>query len=411
MTPIYRLFCFVILVASGNPALGYFNSIIAISVPAVAMMMFAFFNGMRITRTDLVVLGIFGFVLAVHTVLFGGHALSPSAACMLRVLMALCAARTIPNFPRHLLAVMEVMALLSLLLMLPVWLGINMAQIVRPLSIPFSQNGIQPSISIGIHNYRLEVIGMNRNCGMFWEPGAYAGYLVFSMLYLIGDRSRQAMRRFFILSVTLISTQSTTGYIAFVVVMTGYVWHLHKSFVPWVQLAMRVFFVALIPAAAALGYTHVPFLKEKIVEQAQDAQSEESGWQLTRFGNAIYDYRDIIKRPLFGWSMDNKTRNEPDDDILSRQGNGLTGATVRLGIPLMAIYFGLVFVGFRRLYRSALLGAIATLTIILLLVGEQFFLYPLFMTLMFLPPAKPKPFKRQVRRYENRGHPRLPQPA
>jgi len=76
-----------------------------------------------------------------------------------------------------------------------------------------------------IHTYLSTGID-HRNSGMFWEPGAFAGYLIIALIFLaiIKDEiaKRNYKRSFLILSITLISTLSTTGFIAYPFVISAY---------------------------------------------------------------------------------------------------------------------------------------------------------------------------------------------
>lgn len=54
-----------------------------------------------------------------------------------------------------------------------------------------------------------------RNIGIFWEPGMYQGYLIFAMIYVAAAKKRTIKAFLFqvIMSATILTTQSSTGYI------------------------------------------------------------------------------------------------------------------------------------------------------------------------------------------------------
>lgn len=60
-----------------------------------------------------------------------------------------------------------------------------------------------------------------RNSGVFWEPGAFVGFLIVGMLFLLYGKTqcRHASSKMLILVVTLLTTRSTTGYIVLVFMM------------------------------------------------------------------------------------------------------------------------------------------------------------------------------------------------
>lgn len=57
-----------------------------------------------------------------------------------------------------------------------------------------------------------------RNSGVFWEPGAFAGFLILGMLFLLYGKTQcgHAPAKMLVLVVTLLTTRSTTGYILLV---------------------------------------------------------------------------------------------------------------------------------------------------------------------------------------------------
>lgn len=383
-----RSICLLLVVFSGNPAAWYLPTIIAAMLPLVLLLFFCFIQGIKFSARDFAILSIFATVFLVHLFSFGTITIPASGAFFLKLLTALLAMRLIPDFHRQFAVVMATLAAISLLFTLPTLVGIDMASLVRPIAIPFKQNGIQPILSIGVHSYRIEVIGGSRNCGMFWEPGAFAGYLVLSMLFLIHEPWKYARGKLLLLSLALISTQSTTGFIAFSLVLAAKLWTVGKEVRRPTRAALRGILVLLLPVSFALIYTQLPFLGQKILEQNSIVASQEGDWQLTRVGNAISDFGDVLRHPFLGWSLSNKTRHNLDDDIIARQGNGFTSAMVHLGIPITMLYLFLTFTLFRRIYASYILALVALLSIIVLLNGEQFLQYPLFMTMMFLPSSQ-----------------------
>jgi len=293
------------------------------------------------------------------------------------------------------------LAIVSLFFFAPVLMGIDMAQVMAPLAIPFEQNNIQPMIHFGIHNYRVEATGINRNCGMFWEAGAFAGYLIFAMLFSLPVKNRYSTFYFWVLAITLLSTQSTTGYVALVIVLVGYFLSSGLRLSLPLRNSLRFALLAILAFGAISTYSQLPFLKDKIVSQIIYTENEDKYWQLTRFGNAIFDIEYIVERPIFGWSLSDRTRDVEDEFILTAQGNGLTGATVRLGMTGVIMYFVLVYEGFKKRLKKHVLATIATVCIATLLVGEQFLLYPLFLILMFAPrvglPPRPRLQEKRTR--------------
>ena len=154
-------------------------------------------------------------------------------------------------------------------------------------------------------------------------------------------------------------------------------------------------------------YSQLPFLKDKIIGQMISTENEVKYWQLTRYGNAIFDIEYIIERPIFGWSLSDRTREIEDEFILAAQGNGLTGTTVRLGLAGVIMYFILVYTAFKKRLKKHILAVIATISIATVLIGEQFLLYPLFLVLMFSPRESVRLSPWPTRSFSSQLHPNI----
>lgn len=65
----------------------------------------------------------------------------------------------------------------------------------------------------------------HRNCGIFWEPGAYQGFINIAILMLLlnGSNVQKKARKFIIFTITLLSTQSTTGYIVYAIIVIVFI--------------------------------------------------------------------------------------------------------------------------------------------------------------------------------------------
>jgi len=137
-----------------------------------------------------------------------------------------------------------------------------------------------------------------------------------------------------------------------------------------------------------VAFKEIPFLGEKIGLHWTKAMTGVGGYQVNRFGNMLYDYDFILKRPLFGWSVTPQTRVATDMEIpehVASQGNGLTGFMVRFGVLGFLGYLIAVWRSASGYFGSSASGAIVVSMISLLLMGEQFLNFPLFYVLAFAP--------------------------
>lgn len=226
----------------------------------------------------------------------------------------------------------------------------------------------------------LEDAHIFRNCGMFWEPGAFQGYIMLAFLFYINDYQslwREHKVKCIILSLALLTTFSTTGYIAFLlyiayIILTCQISYYTKAFL------MVVTFICCIYA-----YSNIDFLGKKLEVQYENAKtlsSEDASW--SRMGAMKIDLQQISRHPLVGNGFVMTSRYENLGTEMAGSGNGFTGAINMLGIPCIAIYL-------IALYRALSFNEkkqkiFFMLLIIILLNGEFFLNFPLFWGLPFI---------------------------
>lgn len=273
------------------------------------------------------------------------------------------------------LSVMTVLCVISLFFFSLQLLGFSI-----PSLLPSTSTG-----SIGIYtfqppseysNYRL------RNCGMFWEPGAFAGYINVAFMLFINNLSElfhKHRAKVVILLLALLSTLSTTGYVCFGLIMLFYVMESNVS------KPIKMFLLAITVAMAAFAFMSLDFLGEKVTEQFQNASElTADSNEHSRFGSIIIDWFYIQLHPLFGNGFSLSTRYAYhlqfyDEESLLGFGNGFTGIIGTLGIPFMLYYL-------YSYYRNKTLTRwlFMLVFVILALQGEQYMNYPLFLMLPFV---------------------------
>lgn len=224
---------------------------------------------------------------------------------------------------------------------------------------------------------------IERNCGCFWEPGAYACYLMMIGVFFANELPklwREHKVECVVLVAALLSTRSTTGWLTFgVFIMMFFV------------LKMRSWVKYLIIPAAAIGaltvYETTDFLKEKVDAQTENSLEAGGEFNSNRLGSLLFDWHYIQKHPFFGNGLHEKTRYADHPGLakaLKRgeyalSGNGLSGHCACMGL---AFYAALVYLLFRRNKElSANDRLMILVTFAMLLCGEQLFNYPLALTL------------------------------
>jgi len=150
-----------------------------------------------------------------------------------------------------------------------------------------------------------------RNCGFAWEPGGFAVFLNIALFVNIFYTStgKKFNARFWILLLALLSSQSTTGYVIFILIMIFY--FLQKN-IRYILL----FFPVLILLITIM--TSLPFMREKIVQNFKEASQvdilveesigRESAVGPQRFASFAIAFRDFVDNPLFGYGGEGEER-------------------------------------------------------------------------------------------------------
>ena len=224
-----------------------------------------------------------------------------------------------------------------------------------------------------------------RNSGMFWEPGAFAGYILATLLLFI-DHPKQLWTDFkwqsVILIVSLLTTASTTGYITFAVLLLFVIlkWGA-KGYAKYLVYLIAV----LLIVGSVIAFNKLEFLGQKIQRELLLTERQtDSDVNLSRSGSIIFDMQYIISHPVFGNGLSGLTRfrfhlGVYDEEDLEGFGNGFSGCIASMGLLFMLTY--LISIGLNKT-----LGAkwMVILIVILLLQGEYYLNYPWFMMFPFI---------------------------
>lgn len=268
--------------------------------------------------------------------------------------------------------------------------GVNIADATRHIALPVETN--TGAWTFLLHTYSDNPTDSTRNAGMFWEPGAFAGYLNIALVFLCSRRSqftkKSFYRQFAVLSVCLLTTQSTLGYVAFAFVIL-----LAWLSVPAAKFRLRVgtmTAVACILAAFVIFATRQNFMLPKIENSILQTTTETGSWQADRLGSLIFDLTYISARPLTGWGISDDTRLMLDPDLqgnaLIGRGNGMSDFAAKFGVPALLAWLYCVYRVLLSLSSGRKMLAVVGLAVILITLNDECFLnYPLFLSFFFLP--------------------------
>lgn len=355
-------------------------------------------RGRRFTKRFLAVSIGFLVVFAGQAAIFSFLPVETIGGFFIKLFIAYAVLRLVDDFPRTYVYAMAVIALLSFIFYVPdrlfYLLGLDMRELFTPLSdlLNIQTTGVNERINIGIYNFQTGEHAW-RNAAFFWEPGAFSGYLMLAVIFLSICRHRMSDKSariiLFILVAALLTTQSTTGIITLPLALMLFMkfdFSKHRAKIRS-GLRLMIGIVALLIFAFALS--RLDFVGQKLASLYERGVNQEAGWQLSRFGAMIFDWPYIQKHPLVGWGQNNATQYmlNPELDRFDL-GNGMTGFARQLGLLGVSVFLFALWIGLRRYGLSKLRSSYCILLVLLILNGEYFLSYPLFLGLHFLMQSK-----------------------
>lgn len=253
------------------------------------------------------------------------------------------------TFTRYFSSIIFVYAVISLCCFFAGYVGIQIPYI------PITESSIDGGKIMRVYNIYYTQLGnplsgitySPRNCGPFWEPGAYQGFLNLSLFFELTmkqDRNSMWLIRILILIITIITTISTGGYIVLFVILTYYF-----SRDKGISTPIKAFLSLSMMYVIYLSYTTLDFLGDKI-----ENDSGRLSFSFTDFSNPLYI--------IFGYGY--SPESFKDSSIVSA--SSIFNLFRYMGI----IGFGCYFV--RLLFNKCPLRLIYFIIICLILTNEPF---------------------------------------
>ena len=342
-----------------------------------------FYRKLKLDKFFLIFLVIYLTVMVAQMVKFNYLPMTTFIGVFIRIIFAYLVVRILgKNFTSYYVDILYVLSIFGFFIYVPQLIvpgfGRFLASSISPLlRNPLYQGDIwyAPDIILYVFN---SGVGTFRNCGAFWEPGAYAGFLVVAMIFHYLETRTITDKKSIVLLLALLSTMSTTGLIAL-----GFfgVMFLGNRVAP---LYKMILFPAMF-AGILIAFTTLDFLGEKITTQLDVSSTHHN----TRFKSAVLDLRDWVENPVLGLGRDPKTRYKGIiDPILTHRTNGITNYLVTYGIFIFLFYFGSIYYAFHKLcLKHNYHPKYALYSLILIFIvgfSEVFFSLPFFYALAML---------------------------
>lgn len=213
-----------------------------------------------------------------------------------------------------------------------------------------------------------------RNCGPYWEPGAWGGYIVMTFLFFFDSLKNLWIKyrwHVVILLITLLTTRSTQSYLAGFILIAVY---LLKE-----RINLRsLFILGIILFAFFIAYTNLPFLQEKINNQldlTEDWEDNNSLQSANRFTTSMLDFYYIEKHPFIGNTDKGDIRYSDHDFVMrvmensGKYGSG-SGITSNIAIYGIFPFIFWLFFSYKKLSNQFNKKSALYLLLILLFLGQ-----------------------------------------
>ena len=235
------------------------------------------------------------------------------------------------------------------------------------LDIPyFYESSINEYHGIFIWNVRYNEMfnsGFGRNCGPFWEPGAYAGYLLLILVLYFEDMKYlwiKYKKECIILLIALVSTFSTQGYVCAFLIFICKILSIATK-----RNILILGFVLLTGSLISLYiYESSFFLKDKIEKQYEVSQTWNKNinkMHVDRFSTTMLDVENIANNPYIGNTSDGSILYGRYPSLFKQyrkygsigSGSGMTSFMAQNGIPILMIWLILVFKSLKVYYGNS----------------------------------------------------------
>jgi hypothetical protein len=229
---------------------------------------------------------------------------------------------------------------------------------------------------------------IGRNNSIFFEPGAYQGFLNAALFMLFFAKVQFSTSRqwayILILLVTLITTFSTTGYLIFTVMFGLFLMQSRALSASGKAALVGILLVAITVVSANIS--HVIFEKIDKYTSAQDVTDDKTGGR--RGFDPLVDL-EIIKRNVFGVGYTKYREKFSGIGQISEgatSSNGVTRTLAMYGIPFGLFLFASYYWAFGRLLGGRFIAIFPFGMLLMFFVGEAYYVItPICLALIAAP--------------------------
>jgi hypothetical protein len=284
-------------------------------------------------------------------------------------------------FVNTFISLMVFFALISFIFFIPAFISSAVADLIINNAFFSAPEGFDHGSYLIYHLNIWDDAGYIRNCGPFWEPGTFGGYLFVAFLFSFLRTKNIKEKNNIILLLGTLSTFSTTSFIVILLFILSYFYIYRKT-------SQFVLILLVIIPVAFILFFKLPFFNDKISAQLEYGQTNRSySIHRTRMTSAIADIIDFTDHPIMGRGKYEETRFDNNLKAMNRN-NGTTDFLVIYGIIGFFVYFYFYYNSFYNfsLYNKKKTSFSVFAVIIILVLGfsESYFSLTAFWAFCFV---------------------------
>ena len=206
--------------------------------------------------------------------------------------------------------------------------------------------GTDPTIVVEenfiIYAFERKLTNYLRSPGPFWEPGAYATFLIIALVFNIIENKKLFNIKNIVFVIAIVTTFSSAGYLSLFLLLIVYLLFAEKKY------SKKIIYLPIILIGFAYLFLKLDFLSDKLTTRYEaEAYSSLNTPTAGRILGARKSLLTISRHPLFGRGLVTTTRPDIDDEEAGHY--GITFFASRLGLIgfilyMFSFYKGLKFI-------------------------------------------------------------------
>lgn len=177
-----------------------------------------------------------------------------------------------------------------------------------------------------------------RNAGPFWEPGAYQAFIMIGMIMIIcyKDKIKNSKLKFIILLVTLLTTQSTAGYILLGLLVVTFWGDILEVFTYERDKVLSQKSILILPLVCVVIFFIIFYIinSDKIINKFDENNASFS----IRSGDICKSLQLISEKPFFGYGSGEERLLRENSIGIKHNSVGLLSLIYTYGMIFFAIY-------------------------------------------------------------------------